>query len=40
MYLVTIKEKNAFYLLTYGLYIKNIYTKEKKEVLEALIHRS
>ena len=40
MHLVTIKEKNAFYLLTYGLYIKRKNIKEKKEVLEALIHLS
>ena len=41
MHLVAIEEKVAFYLLTYGFNIKrkkNI--KEKKEVLEVLIHLS
>ena len=41
MYLVTIEEKFAFYLLTYGFSMerKNIYIY-KKEVLEVLTHLS
>ena len=39
-HLVAIEEKVAFYLLTYGLDIKRKNIKEKKEVLEALIHLS
>ena len=38
MHLVTTEEKVAFYLLTYGFNIKRKYIKEKKEVLEVLIH--
>ena len=38
MHLVTIEEKVAFYLLTYGFNIKGKNRKEKKEVLEVLIH--
>ena len=40
MHLVTIEEKVAFYLLTYGFNIKGKNIKEKKEVLEVLIHLS
>ena len=35
---VAIEEKVAFYLLTYGFNIKRKNTKEKKELLEVLIH--
>ena len=38
MHLVTIEEKVAFYLLTYGFNIKRKNIKEKKEVLDVLIH--
>ena len=38
MHLVAIEEKVAFYLLTYGFNIKRKNIKEKKEVLEVLIH--
>ena len=38
MHLVAIEEKVAFYLLPYGLNIKRKNIKEKKEVLEVLIH--
>ena len=38
--LVAIEEKVAFYLLTYGFYIQRKTIKEKKEVLEILIHVS
>ena len=38
MHLVTIEEKVAFYLLTYGFNTKRKNIKEKKEVLEVLIH--
>ena len=40
MYLVVIEEKVAFYLLTYGFNRKRKIIKEKKEVLEVLIHLS
>ena len=40
MHLVTIEEKVAFYLLTYGFNIKRKNIKEKKEVFEVLIHLS
>ena len=40
MHLVAIEEKVAFYLLTYGFNIKGQNIKEKKEVLEILIHLS
>ena len=40
MHLVTIEEKVAFYLLTYGFNIKRKNIKEKKEVLEVSIHLS
>ena len=40
MHLVAIEEKVAFYLLTYGFNIKGKNIKEKKEVLEILIHLS
>ena len=40
MHLVTIEEKVAFYLLIYGFSIKGKNIKEKKEVLEVLIHLS
>ena len=40
MHLVAIEEKVALYLLTYGFNIKRKNTKEKKEVLEVLIHLS
>ena len=40
MHLVAIEEKVAFYLLTYGFNIKRKNMKEKKEVLEVLIHLS
>ena len=40
MHLVVIEEKVVFYLLTYGFNIKRKYIKEKKEVLEVLIHFS
>ena len=40
MYLVVIEEKVAFYLLTYGFDRKRKIIKEKKEVLEVLIHLS
>ena len=39
-HLVAIEEKVAFYLLTCGFDIKRKNIKEKKEVLEALIHLS
>ena len=38
MHLVAIEEKVVFYLLTYGFNIKIRNIKEKKEVLEVLIH--
>ena len=37
MHLVIIEENVAFYLLTYG-YMRRKNIKEKKEVLEALVH--
>ena len=40
MHLVAIKEKVVFYLLTYGFNIKRKNVKEKKVVLEGLIHLS
>ena len=40
MHLVAIEEKVVFYLLIYGFNIKRKNIKEKKEVLEALIHLS
>ena len=40
MCLVVIEEKIAFYLLTYGFNRKRKIIKEKKEVLEVLIHLS
>ena len=40
MHFVTIEEKVAFYLLTYGFNIKRKNIKEKKKVLEVLIHLS
>ena len=40
MHLIVIEEKVLFYVLTYGLNIKRKYIKEKKEVLEVLIHLS
>ena len=40
MHLVAIEEKVALYLLTYGFNIKRKNMKEKKEVLEVLIHLS
>ena len=40
MHLVAIEEKVAFYLLTYVFNIKIKNKKEKKEVLEVLIHSS
>ena len=40
MHLVTIEQKVAFYLLTYGFNIKRKNIKEKKEVLKVLIHLS
>ena len=40
IHLVAMEEKAAFYLLTYGFNIKRKNTKEKKEVLEVLIHLS
>ena len=40
MHLVAIEEKAAFYLLNYGFNIKRKNIKEKKEVLEVLIHLS
>ena len=40
MLLVAIEEKVVFYLLIYGFNIKRKNIKEKKEVLEALIHLS
>ena len=39
-YLVAKEEKVAFYLLTYGFNKKRKNIKEKKEVLEVLIHLS
>ena len=39
-HLVVLKENVALYLLTYGLNIKRKNIKEKKEVLEILIHLS
>ena len=38
MHLVAIEEKVRFYLLTYGFNIKRKNIKEKKELLEVLIH--
>ena len=38
MHLTAIEEKVPFYLLTYGFNIKRKNMKEKKELLEALIH--
>ena len=38
MHLVAIEEKVVFYLLTYGFNIKRKNIKEKKEVLQVLIH--
>ena len=40
MHLVAIEEKVALCLLTYGFNIKRKNIKEKKEVLEVLIHYS
>ena len=40
MLLVAIEEKVVFYLLIYGFNVKRKNIKEKKEVLEALIHLS
>ena len=40
MHLFTIKEKVVFYLHTYGFNIKSKNIKEKKDVLEVLIHLS
>ena len=40
MHLVAIKEKVVSYLLTYGFNIKRKNIKEKKVVLEGLIHLS
>ena len=40
MHLIAIEEKIAFYLLTYGFNTKRKNMKEKKEVLEVLIHLS
>ena len=40
MHLVAIEEKVAFYLLTYGFNIKRNNIREKKAVLEVLIHLS
>ena len=40
MHLAAIEEKVAFYLLTYVFNIKRKNKKEKKEVLEVLIHSS
>ena len=40
MHLNPTEEKVAFYLLTYGFNIKRKNIKEKKEVLEVLIHLS
>ena len=40
MHLVAIEEKVAFYLLTYGFDIKRNNIREKKAVLEVLIHLS
>ena len=39
-HLVALKENVALYLLTYGFNIKRKNIKEKKEVLEVLIHLS
>ena len=38
--LAAIEEKVAFYLITYGFYIQRKNIKEKKQVLETLIHIS
>ena len=38
IHLIAIEEKVEFYLLTYGFNIKRKNIKEKKEVLEVLIH--
>ena len=40
MHLVVLEEKVAFYLLTYRFNTKRKNIKEKKEVLEVLIHIS
>ena len=40
VHLVVLEEKIALYLLTYGFNIKRKNTKERKEVLEILIHLS
>ena len=40
VHLVALKEKVVFYLLTYGFNIKRKNIKEKKKVLEVLIHLS
>ena len=40
IHLIAIEEKVEFYLLTYGFNIKRKNIKEKKEVLEVLIHLS
>ena len=40
MHLVAVEEKVASYLLTYAFNIKRKNIKEKKEVLEVLIHLS
>ena len=40
VHLVVLEEKIALYLLTYGFNIKRKNIKEKKEVLEVLIHLS
>ena len=40
MFLVATEEKVPFYLLTYGFNIERINIKEKKKLLEVLIHLS
>ena len=40
MHLVATEEKVTFYLLTYGFNIERINIKEKKKLLEVLIHLS
>ena len=40
IHLVAIEQKVTFYLLTYRFNIKTTNIKEKKEVLEVLIHLS
>ena len=39
-YIIAVKEKNAFFLLTYGFNMKRKNIKEKEKVLEVLIHLS